>query len=107
MYGINIVKEKLKIKPGHFVDNIPMDGQMGMPSMFIFNNCKHLIHEFETYRWREKLPNAPQDLNEPDTPEKANDHAMDALRYIICSYKTTSKEPVREQWKSTQWRIGI
>jgi len=106
LYGINIIKEKLKVKPGHFVDNIPMENATGMPSMFIFNNCKNLIHEFESYRWREKLPNAPQDLNEPDTPEKANDHAMDALRYVICSYKGKAKTKVYNQWKPKLWRIG-
>lgn len=107
LYGINMIKERLKVIPGHFVANIPENNQYGMPKLFVFNNCKNLISEFESYRWREKLPNAPQDLNEPDMPEKANDHSMDCLRYIICSYKQTLKEPVRSQWNDKSWRIGI
>lgn len=106
LYGINMIKERLKIKPGHFVENIPMEQSFGMPSLFIFNTCKNLVDEFESYRWREKKVNAAQDLNEPDMPEKAMDHALDALRYVICSYKQTSREPIKKQWDDKQWRIG-
>lgn len=55
--------------------------------MFIFSNCINTIREFETYRWKEKSVTHAQDLNEPDVPEKANDHALDALRYFAVSYK--------------------
>jgi hypothetical protein len=58
-----------------------------MPSLYIFSNCINIIREFETYRWKEKSVTQAQDLNEPDVPEKANDHAMDALRYFAVSYK--------------------
>ena len=88
-YKIEKVAEKLKIMPGHTVSSISSsdtwDG--GMPSLFLFSTCTNTIREFETYRWKEKSVTQAQDLNEPDVPEKANDHAMDALSYFACSYK--------------------
>lgn len=106
LLGINKVSEKLKVVPGHFVDGHMRENVEGMPSLFVFNNCKNTIKEFETYRWMEKNPNAPQDLNEPDMPEKANDHAMDALRYFIVSYGGRPSYEPTYQWKDKQWKIG-
>lgn len=83
-FGIEKVAEKLKLLP----KNVARDGSFrnGLnPSLFVFNTCVNTIREFETYRWREKSVTQAQDLNEPDVPEKANDHAMDALRYIVVS----------------------
>jgi hypothetical protein len=73
-FGIEKIAEKLKKLPGL------------KPKLFVCNNCVNTIREFETYRWREKSVTQAQDLNEPDVPEKANDHAMDALRYSIVSH---------------------
>src|SRR3990167_8894892 len=93
-YGIEKVAETLKLLPGHSVPSlrgVAKDGGLsnkaGMPRLFIFNTCVNTIREFETYRWKEKSVTQAQDLNEPDVPEKANDHAMDALRYFAVSYK--------------------
>ena len=75
LYGINMISERLKPKPGHFVDG-QMHGQEGMPSLFVFNNCVNTIKEFESYRWMEKPSHVAQDKNEPDMPEKAMDHCF-------------------------------
>jgi hypothetical protein len=85
-YGIEKVSEKLKSVPGHVVSMVNK-GQGGLPSLYVFNTCTNLIKEFETYRWKEKSVSQAQDLNEPDVPEKANDHALDALRYFAVSYQ--------------------
>ena len=45
----------------------------------INKKCKNLINEFETYRYAEKRGEG----NEPEKPIKENDHALDALRYVI------------------------
>lgn len=42
-------------------------------------SCQGLLDELSTYRWRE----GRADQNEPDEPEKFNDHCLDALRYAI------------------------
>jgi len=88
---IEKVAERLKSSPGHFVEKVTQK-EKGNPSLFVFKNCQNTINEFETYRWKEKSVTQAQDLNEPDVPEKANDHAMDALGYFAVSYKKTSMD---------------
>jgi len=44
--------------------------------------CENVIHEFETYRFALKRPNN----NEFEKPIKENDHAMDAIKYVISTY---------------------
>lgn len=97
-FGIEKVAEKLKSVPGRVV-SLPQsqpsgsdrrNAMSGMPGLFVFSSCTNLVREFETYRWKEKSVTQAQDLNEPDVPEKANDHAMDALRYVIVSAKRGS-----------------
>lgn len=96
-FGIEKVSEKLKTIPGkitafqHNGDSTRRNLDGGEPSLYIFRDCTNTIREFETYRWKEKSVTQAQDLNEPDVPEKANDHALDALRYFAVSYK--KKEP--------------
>jgi hypothetical protein len=40
----------------------------------------------EKYRWKQRS-NKDDTLNELDIPEKSDDHCMDALRYIVVSYR--------------------
>jgi len=96
-FGIEKVAERLKQLPGHTVPSVQQNiqdvhKQRGMPKLFIFSTCVKTIREFETYRWKEKSVTQAQDLNEPDVPEKANDHCMDALRYFAVSYKGQVKK---------------
>jgi hypothetical protein len=64
---INWVKDYLKPKPTD-----------GKPGLYVFNNCKNLIREFQTYVWDDKKFNS-----EDRRPKKENDHTMDAIRYAI------------------------
>ena len=64
--GIQEVQKKL-IKRGN--------GEYGL---YISNNCQNVIKEFEQYVWKKG-----RDGIGKDEPEKTNDHAMDALRYVI------------------------
>jgi PBSX family phage terminase large subunit len=52
----------------------------GKPRLFIFKACKNLIREFPRYRW--KVGKAKEE------PIKEDDHAMDALRYMVMSVDT-------------------
>jgi len=76
-YGIGRVAELLKV-----------DAQTGKPKLFVFKHCENIIREFESYRWMEKR----DELNSRETPEKVDDHAMDALRYFVVSYSGNIKE---------------
>jgi len=113
-YGIEKVSEKLKRVPGKTM-SLPVSRPnptlhlSGLPSLFIFKNCTATIREMETYRWKEKSVTQARDLNEPDVPEKANDHAMDALRYFAVSYSKPTdyaefmKKLPTEDFKKRSW----
>jgi PBSX family phage terminase large subunit len=50
----------------------------GLPRLTVSPSCVNIIAEFESYVWKETKA-----LGVKDQPEKANDHALDALRYAI------------------------
>jgi len=77
-HGIDLVAEKLKI---NLIDK--------KPTLFIFKGCTQTIREFESYRWKEEKN---KELNKPGIPLKANDHLMDAFRYVVVSYHPSSHE---------------
>ncbi|OFW53997.1 MAG: hypothetical protein A2163_07960 [Actinobacteria bacterium RBG_13_35_12] len=77
-HGTDLIQEKLKINP---IDK--------KPTLFVFKGCTQTIREFESYRWKEEKNT---ELNKPGVPLKANDHLMDALRYVIVSYHPPSHE---------------
>ncbi len=91
-FGIEKVAQKLRALPGHDVYVAGQTLRNG-PALYVFRGCENTIREFETYRWKEKLVGQATDLNEPDQPEKANDHALDALRYFAVSYKKEAELP--------------
>jgi len=49
----------------------------GRPRLTIDPACVNTLAEFESYVWMEGRSGVK------DTPEKTNDHAMDALRYGV------------------------
>ena len=114
-FGIDRVSEKLKQKPGKNRIDGKKD-EKGAPSLYVYSTCTNFIREMETYRWHEKSVSKAQDLNEPDVPEKANDHICDALRYFAVSYSPISKtdqqrygkdyEFINVDEKKDIWRIG-
>ena len=66
--GINHVQEYLKVKNGK-------------PKLQILSGCRNLISELQTYRWKDLKPGAS--IDEPERPQKKDDHAVDALRYGV------------------------
>jgi PBSX family phage terminase large subunit len=64
--GINIVRDLLK-----------------QNRLFISPRCKNLIWELETYHY----PEGKDDRNEEEVPVKKDDHALDALRYVLSMHK--------------------
>ena len=51
----------------------------GRPRLLIHERCTNLLREFGSYRWSE----SKEARNEKEEPVKADDHAMDALRYLV------------------------
>lgn len=65
--GIQAVKARL---------NVAGDGK---PRLYVCSNCVNLLKELGMYRWAEKSDGK----NEKEEPLKENDHACDALRYLV------------------------
>lgn len=52
------------------------------PRIFIFKTCVNLIRELKTYRW-----------GDGDRPKKADDHALDELRYFVMTKPAPAELP--------------
>jgi len=69
MLGIHEVQKLLRVE----VDD--------KPSLFVFNTCRNMINEFESYRWVVSRGM----VNEKEMPHDKDNHLLDSLRYIIFS----------------------
>jgi PBSX family phage terminase large subunit len=58
------------------------DGR-GKPRLYIFDTCMNLLDEIAQYKWAERPVGQQGKLNEKEEPVKVNDHACDALRYLV------------------------
>lgn len=72
--GIDKVKSYLKV-----------DNTTNKPRLFFFETCSNLIEEVSRYRYKELGANQKGLVNETEEPRKVDDHALDALRYLIMS----------------------
>lgn len=65
----------------------------GKPRYFVHPRCTETIREFEAYSWPEKKqPTAP----DSESPEKLNDHMMDALADLNAMYLHYYEDPVEK-----------
>lgn len=78
--GIDRVKTFLKVNP-----------KTKKPRLTIFDTCTNLLEEIGEYRWAELSSNQEGQKNQKEEPRKYNDHAMDALRYLVMSRPDPSK----------------
>jgi len=72
--GIDRVKSYLKINES-----------TKKPKLYIFRSCTNLIDELCKYRYKELNHSQQGRVNEREEPYKHDDHAVDALRYLIMS----------------------
>lgn len=70
-------------------------------TLLIMNGCKNLIREVETYSWDNKKAERGE-----DEPIKKNDHAVDALRYVISTHKVQEYRPYKDEHNPEQYRGG-
>ena len=52
----------------------------GLPNLYIFSSCVHLISELKGYRW-----------GSGDSPRKADDHSLDEMRYYLMTRPKKSR----------------
>jgi len=67
-------------------------GANGKPRLFIFNTCDNLLEELTNYRYAELRHGQTGNQNEKEQPQKVNDHACDALRYLAMSLPETTPD---------------
>ena len=53
----------------------------GLPNIYIFSSCVHLIRELKGYYW-----------GNGDSPKKVDDHSLDEMRYYLMSRPAKKKE---------------
>lgn len=57
-----------------------------IPRLYITRNCTNLLWELPRYRWSNWATRKTRDdKNKKEEPHKKNDHACDALRYLVSS----------------------
>jgi hypothetical protein len=78
--GIDRVKSFLRVNP-----------KSKKPRLTIFDTCTNLLEEIGEYRWAELTASQEGSKNQKEEPRKYNDHAMDALRYLVMSRPDPSK----------------
>lgn len=77
-------------------EHLALDPDTGLPGLVIHSNCENLIRT---------LPDLPRDKNKPeDLDTKTEDHAADALRYLLMS-RTRSAKSLLKRNKSYDQRV--
>lgn len=78
--GVACTPANKSIMPGiELLRSLMMVGKNSKPRLYIFKNCVNLIREIIGYRW----PEGSSGKNPRDIPIDKDDHACDALRYMI------------------------
>lgn len=93
--GIERVKSFLKVNPKN-----------KKPRLTIFSTCANVIEEFVQYRWEPLTAAQSGTKNDKEQPRKYNDHAMDALRYLVMSRPDpTKRDADNKSWPTPQSAI--
>ncbi len=87
--GVMIIRaDNSRIQGKHRIDNLLADLPDGKPGLIIDESCVNLIRQFE---------NIPRDPNNPeDIDTKAEDHSLDALKYLLSNYDNMQAPKKRE-----------
>lgn len=70
--------------------------------LLVAANCQTLIDEFRKYRWA--TPTRSED-DPKEKPVKADDHLLDALRYVVMSRPYVSQVPEEDEFLSPMERM--
>lgn len=79
-----------------------VDSRTNKPKLTIMSNCVNLIDELSKYRYKELNANEKGRVNEKEEPVKVDDHAVDALRYLIMSRPEPPKADA-DIWKRVKY----
>ena len=76
-----------------------LTSEMKKGNLFICEECTNTIREIEGYVWDSKQSDKGYDV-----PLKKDDHACDALRYVLATHKVAVYDPYKEKMDSTNFR---
>lgn len=76
-----------------------MTSEMRKGNLFVLDRCKNLIREIEGYVWCDRSAKKGE-----DAPVKANDHALDALRYCMYTHKVSTYQPYKESHNPEEYQ---
>jgi PBSX family phage terminase large subunit len=94
---------KLEMKPIDADNNVEegiykMTSEMKRGMLYICQDCKNTIREIESYVWDPKAAEKGY-----DEPLKKDDHALDALRYVMNTHKVSTYQPYDESKHKQNW----
>lgn len=71
-----------------------------LPRLYIGSHCKNLISEIRKYRWASySLKKMEATRNKKEEPVKKDDHAVDALRYLVTAWFDWGTNPPEEAFR--------
>lgn len=73
--------------------------ELNRGTIVICKECRHTIREIESYVWDTKSAERGKDC-----PMKKDDHAVDALRYIMASHKVQDYKPYKDDHDPDQYQ---
>jgi PBSX family phage terminase large subunit len=68
----------------------------GRPRLYIFDTCTNLIDEILQYKWEEQISSRQGKVNDKEKPVKNNDHAVDAMRYLMMTAPDITAAPKKD-----------
>jgi PBSX family phage terminase large subunit len=99
--GMHTVDANNDVENGIFT----MTSEMRRGALLICAGCKNLIREVESYVWDSKSAEKGY-----DEPMKRDDHAIDALRYVVASHKIVTYDPYKHNpndYKNNRFRSNF
>ena len=85
---------------------VAVQGMLHKGKFFVFENCINTRAEFGEYKWKELKLGQMITKNNPERPQKKNDHAMDCVRYGVME-KVETEEPEPEVKDPTPFDIAM
>jgi PBSX family phage terminase large subunit len=92
--GIHVVDANNDVENGIQI----MTSEMKKGNLYICEECDNTIREIESYVWDSKSAERGW-----DEPLKKDDHAVDALRYVMASHKVSVYDPYKEKKSRDDW----
>ena len=87
----------------------PPFGINNRPKLYVTANCTNLIWEINRYRWGRWVNKVVErERNRKEEPMKRDDHAVDALRYLIASRPEVEdlSQPEPQEWERLAQMAG-